>query len=321
MSRRATRLRARGVALMSALLVVALATVMLAMLLDNAEGQLARTRNLLRGAQGDQYALGLEAWAIDVLRRDAAEGGGATGSDTRDEPWAAPLPPTPVPGGSVRGALRDLNGCLDLNALVTSEGLESQLRIERLRRLLRVLKLNPDLADGIADWIDPGLDPRPRGAEDQTYLLATPGYRAANRAFAHVSELRQVRGIDRDTYATLAPHVCALPRRPQPSKLNVNTATVPVLMSLSDSITPQIAERLAQGGHAHYRNYPEFKTELERQGVLFKPGEELTDVDVYSEYFVAQAELVLDGIPFSYSSLIQRSRGDYAVLARLRGAL
>jgi general secretion pathway protein K len=318
MKRRATARRARGVALMSALLVVALATVMLAMLLDSAEGQLARTRNLLRGAQGDQYALGLEAWAIDVLRRDASEGGGATGSDARDEPWAAPLPSTPVPGGSVRGALRDLNGCLDLNALITSDGAPSQAKVERLRRLLQVLKLNPELADGILDWLDPDLNPNTRGAEDQMYLLATPAYRAANRRFAHVSELRQVRGIDRDTYATLAPHVCALPG---PSRLNVNTATVPVLMSLSASITPQIAERLAKEGRAHYRSYAEFKTELDRQGVLLKPGEQLDDVDVYSEYFVTQAELVLDGIPFSYSSLIQRSRGDYAVLARLRGAL
>jgi len=320
MSGRTTRLRERGVALMSALLVVALATVMLAMLLDSAEGQLARTRNLLRGAQGDQYSLGLEAWAIDVLRRDAAEGGGGVGNDTRDEPWAASLPPTPVPGGSVRGVMHDLNGCLDLNALVTTEGIESPVRVERLRRLLQVLKLNPELADGILDWLDPGLDPRARGAEDQMYLLATPGYRAANRAFAHVSELRQVRGIDRDTYAALAPHVCALPQRSLASKLNVNTATIPVLMSLSASITPQIAERLAQEGHAHYRDPTEFQAELERQGVVVKPGE-FADVDVYSEYFVAQAELVLDGIPFSYSSLIQRSRGEYAVVARLRGAL
>jgi general secretion pathway protein K len=147
------------------------------------------------------------------------------------------------------------------------------------------------------------------------YLLATPAYRAANRRFAHLSELRQVRGIDRDTYATLAPHLCALPG---PSRLNVNTATVPVLMSLSASITPQIAERLAKEGHANYKDIVGFKTELERQGVLLV---DLTDVDVYSEYFVAQAELVLDGIPFSYSSVIQRSRGEYAVLARLRGAL
>ena len=315
MRRPATRPRARGVALMSALLVVALATVMLAMLLDTAEGQLARTRNLVRGAQGDQYAIGLEAWAIDMLRRDGAEGGGATGSDTHDEPWAAALPLMPVPGGSVRGVLRDLNGCLDLNALVTVEGIDVPVKVGRLRLLLQALKLNPELADGIVDWLDPGLDPHTRGAEDQMYLLATPAYRAANRRFAHVSELRQVRGIDRDTYATLAPHVCALPG---PSRLNVNTATVPVLMSLSASITPQIAERLAKEGHANYKDIVGFKTELERQGVLLV---DLTDVDVYSEYFVAQAELVLDGIPFSYSSVIQRSRGEYAVLARLRGAL
>ena len=307
--------RSRGVALLGALLVVALATLMLAMLLDRAEGELARTRNLMRAAQGDQYARGLEAWAIDTLRRDAAEGAGGIGSDSRDEPWAQPLPPTPVPGGSVRGAMHDLNGCLDLNALVRN-GAEVPQQVERLRRLLQALKRNPELADAIVDWIDPDISPLTRGAEDQIYLLATPSYRAANRAFAHVSELRRVRGVDRDTYAALAPHVCALPG---PSVLNVNTATVPVLMSLSPAITQSVAERLSRDGHAHYKNVGEFKEELTRQNVLFKP-DELFGLDVYSEYFVTEAELQLDGIPFAYSSLIQRSRGEYAVLARLRGA-
>jgi general secretion pathway protein K len=288
---------------------------MLAMQLDGAEGQLSRTRNLLRGAQGDQYALGLEAWAIDVLRRDAAEsGGGATGSDSRDEPWASPLPQTPVPGGMVRGAMRDVNGCLDLNALVR-DGSVQEAKVERLRRLMTALKLNPELADAIADWLDPGLDPRARGAEDQLYLLATPGYRSANRPFAHVSELRQVRGITREAYAALAPHVCALPKG---SRINVNTATVPVLMSLSATITQAVAERLSQDGHARYKTRDAFKEELQRQGVQVSPGE-LLDVDVYSEYFVAQVELQLDGIPFAYASLIQRSGGEYAVLGRMRG--
>jgi type II secretory pathway component PulK len=101
--------------------------------------------------------------------------------------------------------------------------------------------------------------------------------------------------------------------------LNVNTATVPVLMSLGTTITQAVAERLAQEGHAHYRTAAEFSAELQKLGVLLKPAE-LSGVDVYSEYFVAQAELQLDGIPFAYSSLIQRSKGQYAVLARMRGA-
>jgi general secretion pathway protein K len=319
MSRGPARPSERGVALLSALLVVALATIMLAMLLDSAEGELARTRNLMRGAQGDQYALGLEAWAIDLLRRDAAEGGGSTGSDDRDEMWAAPLPSTPVPGGTVRGRMHDLNGCLDLNALVDRNGQPVSTKVERLRRLLLTVKLNPDLADAIVDWLDPDFGPSTHGAEDQLYLIANPGYRAANRAFAHLSELRQVRGIDRAAYAALAPHVCALPVTSPPSPLNVNTATVPVLMSLSPAITQAVAERLWQEGHAHFKQRTDFDGELQKLGIVVKEGD-LADVGVSSEYFVTQAELEIDGIPFAYSSLIQRTKGRYAVLARMRGA-
>ncbi len=306
-ARRIGPLRERGIALLTALLVVALATIMVAMLLDSAEGELARTRNLMRGSQGDQYALGLEAWAIDLLRRDAADG---SDNDSRDDMWSAPLPPTPVPGGSVRGQMRDLNGCFNLNSLLTVPAAE-----RRLKRLLTVLKLDPELSDAVFDWLDPDFQTRARGAEDNLYLLASPGYRAANRRFVHVSELRQVRGFDRNTYATLAPHVCALPG---PSPLNVNTATVPVLMSLDPSITQGVAERVAHEGHAHYTGIStDFAAELLRQGALLT---DTSDLGVSSEYFVAEVELELDGIPFGYASLIQRQHGRYAVLARMRGA-
>ena len=93
------RSRQRGVALLVALLVVAIAVILVAALLDRGELALARTRNVLRGEQAEAYALGLDAYAAQVLVATA----NITGPDTNASPWATPLPAQEVPGGNGRG--------------------------------------------------------------------------------------------------------------------------------------------------------------------------------------------------------------------------
>ena len=301
--------RQRGVALLTALLVVAIAMVLLALMFDSGEAELARTRNVTRGEQADAYAQGLEAWAEEALARDSAQDPNV---DSREDLWAAPLPPTEVPGGRLQGQLQDRGGCFNLNNLAEGAG-ATDLWGRRLRRLLTALKLEPELADAIGDWIDADFEPHPRGAEDTHYLLATPSYRAANRRFAHVSELRLVRGISEQAYERLAPHVCALPFT---TEINVNTATVPVLMSLEDNLGESVAQRLAQNGHARHANVAAFAEQALRFGVAIS---DLAGLATKSEFFVAHADVELDGIPFAYTSLIQRRAGALAVIARMRG--
>jgi general secretion pathway protein K len=298
----------RGAALLIAILSVAIATLLIAGLLDLGEAGLARTRNVTRAAQADALALGLEGWARDLLRRDAANDGG---DDSASDLWAQPLPPTPVEGGTLAGRIRDRNGCFNLNNLVAGD-VPVGRDLARFRRLLVALRLEPALAEAVLDWLDPDFIPGNRGAEDAAYLAAQPAYRAANRAFADVSELRAVRGFAPRVYATLAPHVCALPSR---TALNVNTATVPVLMALDDAITRPVAERLAREGAAEYANLGAFAEALQRAGVA---AIDYGGLDVRSDYFEAGARIELDGIVFARSALILRGREGIRAVARAR---
>ena len=79
----------RGVALLVALLVVALAVILVAALLDRGELALARTRNALRAQQAEAYARGVEIYAARILQDPSSE----TGADTHASTWAVPLPP------------------------------------------------------------------------------------------------------------------------------------------------------------------------------------------------------------------------------------
>ncbi|HSX60282.1 MAG TPA: type II secretion system minor pseudopilin GspK [Tahibacter sp.] len=303
----------RGVALVVALLVVALATVLIAGLLDRGELAAARTRNLLRNEQADAYSRGLELYAARVLEKDLEQ----NRNDSAGDLWAMPLPPTDVPGGRIAARMRDMNGCFNLNNLLSGDGNEAEWR-ERFRRLLTALRLDPTLTETVIDWIDadgePGGGGHGSGAEDSVYGAAVPSYRAANRSFAHASELRLLQGFGGSVYTALAPHVCALPRG---SLLNLNTATIPVLQSLNTRITEEVARRLWDEGRANWEGVGEFRQELLNLAIPFDATQE-RGLTTSSRYFLARGDIQLDGLLFHPTSLIDRERG-VRVLQRSRG--
>ena len=301
--------RQRGVALLVALLVVALAVILIAALLDRGELALARTRNVLRSEQAQAYAQGLELYAAQILIAT-----GNLGADTNASPWALPLPPQPVPGGVISATMRDLNGCFNLNNLSAQGGNPAQW-VPVFRNLLVAVGVDPNLLGSVQGWLGSGTS---ADAGANYYLgLAVP-YRPRNGLFVHVSELRLVRGVSADVYARLAPHVCALPPG---STINVNTASAPVLRSLGDSLTQAAAEKLWNNGQANYQDVAQFVRDAQAQGdqtVAARQGQGLFGVS--SAYFLARGEIVLDDIPFTFYSLIQRGQGRISVLERSRGS-
>jgi general secretion pathway protein K len=221
--------RARGVALIVALVVVALATILATRI--GAQGALDQRRGatLLAQDQAFQVALAAETWAIEVLRDHTDR---QVPRDTLDEAWATPLPPIPIDGGSVQGQLEDMQGRFNLNNLVKPDGTKNDLAFAQFQRLLARLELEPKWASLMLDWIDTdsvadGID----GAEDGVYTAFNPPYRTANRPITSISELLALPGFGTARYQRLAPFVAALPVG---SRINVCTASGIVL----DSIAP-----------------------------------------------------------------------------------
>ena len=171
-----------GVALVMALLVVAIAALLAYGMSSQALIDVTRANTLARSEESRQLALGMEDWAMAILHQQMLSD---QGYDSRLQPWASPLPPMPVQGGTVTGQIDDLNGRFNLNSLLKpGEGGRDPLAMERFSRLLAVLELPPSIADAVADWIDPDTSVQGAGAEDLDYLRLDPPYRAANRPMA-----------------------------------------------------------------------------------------------------------------------------------------
>jgi general secretion pathway protein K len=285
-------------------------------LLDRGELSAARTRNSLRAAQATAYAQGLEDYAAHVLHAAQIE---QPNFDTNSDIWAIPLPPTPVPGGTISARMRDMNGCFNLNNLANNGEADARTTIY-FGRLLSALQLDPALANVVVDWLTRTPTVSSGGAKDTFYLAQPLPYRSANRAFAHVSELRLLKGVDDNVYRVLLPHVCVLPNG---SKININTATEPVLRTLSATMTEDQATRIWSNGQAHYIDIPTLQTELTTKNITLD-ADTTNFFGVQSTYFQARGDITLDALPFTFFSLIERRNNGadagIRVLARYRGS-
>lgn len=231
-----------GVALLTAVLVVTLATIIAVNLFWQSSLDQRRTSSLLAADQGWLFLLGAEAWAGDILREDLEISGDE--SDHLGEIWATELPPVPVEGGVISGRLEDLQGRFNLNNLVDLEGQVDPLSLAQLERLLDVLEIDPSFAGVIADWIDAdGERGFPNGAEDDAYSGLDPAYRTPNLPITTASELTAVAGMEPEVARLLQPYVTALPVG---TSINANTASPVVIASLSDDISLSQAESLVE---------------------------------------------------------------------------
>ncbi|OSM05328.1 type II secretion system minor pseudopilin GspK [Magnetofaba australis] len=294
-------------ALLTALLIVALAGVAATAMASALRLRGHAMANMIHREQAYQIVLGGEAWARDILLQSQQE----NGYDALTEEWAGRVPPMPVRGGSVGGFLEDMQGRFNLNNLVHEEA-QSPVSVGRFQRLLDILGLDPNLANAIADWIDPDdIYGGPGGAENDLYAGVSPGVRTAGKPLVSVTELMQVHGVTQEVYQTLAPFVAALPVR---TGINVNTAKPEVLMSLADGVTRADAQVIIDQRKLEPFEKPEDFLYLP---VLNQYDIDTSGIEVFSNFYLLNADAQVGRGRVRLFSLIERT--GKGVIVRMRG--
>jgi general secretion pathway protein K len=218
----------RGVAVVVAVLVVALATSTAAYILWHQSLWLRQVENITARAQADALARAAGAWAAAILAEDDPA------IDHLGETWARRMPPFPAEHAELAGSIVDEQA--KFNNLA-GEGGANPRQLLAFQRLLGAVGLPAALGESVVDWLDAddAVTP-PNGAEDQHYLALDPPYRAANRRIADLAELPRVKGFDARAVARLEPFVTALPVE---TPVNVNTAPPAVLRALLPGLAPE----------------------------------------------------------------------------------
>lgn len=185
----------------------------------------------------------------------------------------------------------DENSKFHINSIIYPNGLTNDSALSSLKKLLEYLNIKPSLADYIADWIDPDSEPRIIGSE----------YEAKNSYLWSIEELKLIKGIDEEVFKTIKPYITVH----SSGLININTAELPVLVSLSDNMTETLAKRIID-----YRGISPFedKTHIVRISGLEAIGIQIQDrITVKSSDFRVITSAEVNGITRIIESVMNTS--------------
>ena len=313
------KIRQKGVALITVMLIVALASIIAAQMTTRLQMQMQRSTNINFNQQAYWYALGAEAFTKRILI-----------TVFKDEPqithleqiWAKEESNYPVDFGEIGGKITDLHSCLNLNALHTTAkkkiNATTNPNVLPAATVLEALINNLDIegigafeaeamVNALTDWLDSNDSiTGSGGAEDNDYAAREFPYLTANSYLSSVNELRLIEHFTPTIILALAPYVCVLPQDNQHA-ININTLNTEqpeLLQSLLNISLEDAQSALSARDGGGYQDKADFFALPELSSVNIKEWQKeqfVTD----SEYFKLKANARFNNSYFSMSSIMQ----------------
>ena len=292
--------RARGAALILAMLVAALAATVAIALAAEQQRWFADVGNRRDQVQAQSLALAGVQWARQILQDDARGGS----LDHLGEPWAFPLPRTPIANGSIEGGIEDAQGRLNLNNLALDDALGKEER-ERLARLFAARGIASRALEGIAASLAPV--PAADGAQTIGAPPPPPPLPASLRP-VRAAEVASMRGVTPRDVALMLPFVTALPAA---TTLNVNTARPEVLAAAMPGLSADgLAALVADRARKPFTTVADFRARLPRGATL--PNE--TTLALASSYFLVSVRARQGETLAQARALLKRDGRDWPIV-------
>ena len=295
----------RGIALLTILVMVALATILAATIAKRQTNTAENTGYLMRQDQSLLYAKSAEAFFSELLIQDSDNG---SSIDHLQENWAKPMPAFPVEDGFISGRLLDESGKFNLNNLLKADGSVDDSARRWFEKLLQRVGLPAELSQAVIDWQDANDETTgAMGAESNYYQGLDPSYLASNTRFHQVEELKLVRGFEGKNYDLIAPYVTALP---EATKINMNTAAPLLLASIDPKLDVKTLEQELKAKQAELTYFNSVEDLWKLNAFSGIEPQNKTDaaawLDSKSNYFTAQIEVMLSERKRQFSSDLVR---------------
>ncbi len=292
-----TNSRQRGVAIITALLIVTLATTVSITIATQLQLDVRRTGNMIATDQAHIYSV-LAEETLQVILRDDDLYKGFIELLIKEGITKQPLF---IDNAAITAEVTDLNACFNINALVNKNGTINAVHEARLKRLFENHGIATNLLPAIADWIDRDLNTKSAGAEDGHYMNLEKPYRTAQSPLYSISELRLIKGfedekvyqaitqlvegtLDKESGRFSGPELCAFKTTTnnEPFNININTASAKVLKSLAIS-DEQVEKILQQRTDSAYKQIPiDIFTEANNDNLVFE-----------SSYYLLKSKVVI----------------------------
>ncbi|HMA32246.1 MAG TPA: type II secretion system minor pseudopilin GspK [Casimicrobiaceae bacterium] len=283
----------RGLALIVAMLVAALAAAVAVSLAAGESLWSSRVLHRRDQVQAQSIAQAGIQWARQILDADARTGP----VDSLNDPWALPLPATPIENGTVEGDIVDAQGLFNLNDLASPTHGSAERR--RFAQLFANLGLPASALPPIVAWVA-----SQHRAAASAGMAPSTGPQAGIAGVTdplRVQELAEVPGMTLATMAALVPRVTALPLD---VPLNVNTAPPELLAASIRNLDPTALAALVATRRTHpFTSIADFRSRLPSGASL---GDE-TMYSVGSHYFLVNVRARQGETVAQARALIERS--------------
>ncbi|HET7773533.1 MAG TPA: type II secretion system minor pseudopilin GspK [Burkholderiaceae bacterium] len=311
----ASRRGQRGVAIVSALLVAALITVLTIQWFAAQAAQAQAVETQRAAVQARWLVVAATDWALMLLREDAN-----SMTDSLQEVWATPLARTRITDASgrleafVSGRIEDAQGRFNLADLVKGGAIDDEA-VAGLQRLMVVARLDASKAERIAEAMllvtpAPPAPPQreagaPQADKDRTLSVAPPAPRIKNVLdLVGKNDLTEGDLIGLEPYVVVVPKSAALAKKRTP--INVNTASAPAIASASEELA-RIAEAVVARREriSRFTNVENFRGNFSSLSAI-PPAELQALIDVRSQYFMATGRIELGRVDMTRQALIER---------------
>ena len=231
----------RGAALLIVLAIVALLSVAVVQFQREARVERTYAANTLAALEAQGLVRSGAAAGVALIRAEDPDVLG------RDGYWNSEVAHLiPVSQNTVSLKIEDQYGKFPLGALIDKDGVPVLKMVDAYKRLLEGMELEDidieELTWALVDWIDDD-------STDDQYEF-NENFVVPNSPIEHLDELGKITGYDQLAPETLAAILSYLDTRAE-AEVNVNTASVPMLMGLTPTLTIEEAEDLyAQLGEA-----------------------------------------------------------------------
>jgi len=192
-----------------------------------------------------------------------------------------------------------------------------------------------DLAAAVRDWVDTDTQvtltntPSSNGAEDYEYTGYPIPYRTSNGSFSSKTELRLIKGFNKDVYDAISPYVCVIPDDGTggagSDAIGINVNTIPsnqpeLLMALYDGLSLSAAQEIL--------NDPRRTQDGLDQAALnslLGQAKESQDaqgrVQFTTEYFILNGSAQIEGRQSTIVAILRKNGDKFSVINRHFGEL
>jgi general secretion pathway protein K len=296
--------RQRGVAVITALLLTALAITVVASLFWQQQVQVRSMENQRLRLQTQWAMRGMVDFARFWLRQDnpmltAADGVWATPIEEArlDDYVDREKVDTEKFDATVSGRALDAQARFNITNLATATGIVSQPNVQAYQRLLSNLQLDSGLAQATADAVLRA-QPKPRATDSKTPVAApATGGSSEPVAFTQVEDLLAVPGYTPQMIEKLRDFVIVLPEL---TAVNVNTAPAEVLAAVTMMSLSEASALTLSNPRKKFVDKANFQNNI-NAGLI-----EGIELDVKSRYFLTVIRVRLDRAALDAVALVNR---------------